>query len=263
MRSQKERKALERRSCHSTFLCTTSVCGERLNCITIVILLRVFTGCLAGYSIRAKAYRPSAKTLDTASTMKIDRRRTHVLLLLLTSLASSQSTSANAAAEAKSLAAPRAVGDSSQPAAGIRAAPVGTEHAPVDGKDGMPHEGPFIETEGDRSRKKGSDQEETLGGKVLPSGTPKTNDGVMDDPARRGPLAGTRGTEGGVTEKTKDGQIVDRQPQRPKEQPPLPHSEKEKAQGSEGEAVFIEEDGTKKTLTVRQRYYVCSNTKRL
>ena len=182
--------------------------------------------------------------------MKIDRRRTHILLLLFTSLVSCQTTSANTAAQSKTIAGSSGVGDSSQSAPGIRAAPVGTEHAPVDGKDGMPHEGPFIQTEGDRSRQKGSDTEEVLGGKVLPSGTPKTNDGVMDDPSRKGPLAGQRGTEGGVTEKSKDGQIVDRQPQKPKEQPPLPHSEKERTKGADGETVVIEEDGTKKILTV-------------
>ena len=130
--------------------------------------------------------------------------------------------------------------------------PVGRKDAPVDGKDGRPHKGPFIETEAQRDRQKAkeSGQEEVLQPGVKPkpkdqSGNPKltenfeepvpeSNDGVMDDPNRVGPKEGTRGTEGGISEKSRgkkenlEGQLTEKLPDQPKEAPPLPHSEQEK-----------------------------------
>ena len=130
---------------------------------------------------------------------------------------------------------------------------VGTKDAPVDGKDGRPHEGPFVETAAQRDRKKAKES----GEEVSPSGKkpapkeaskgasytdgwnlpmPESNDGVMDDPHRLGPKEGTRGTEGGISEKNKDRKAQEGQPDvkpekkpdSPKEAPPLPHSEQEK-----------------------------------
>ncbi|CAF9909177.1 MAG: hypothetical protein HETSPECPRED_008866 [Heterodermia speciosa] len=113
---------------------------------------------------------------------------------------------------------------------------------PIDGKDGRPHTGPFVETSAERDRKKakekGNDKKLPAGEKPLsnpiPSGTPDTNDGVMDDPYRKGPKEGTRGTEGGISEKSreKEGQLASigdegKKPDPPKEVPPLPHSEQE------------------------------------
>jgi len=124
----------------------------------------------------------------------------------------------------------------------------GTKDAPVDGKDGRPHLGPFVETSAERDRKKakGSGEDEKTK-KPVPSSIaggassedgwkmPETNDGVMDDPNRSGPKEGTRGTEGGISEKSKDrkessleGTKVEKKPDPPKEVPPLPHSEQEK-----------------------------------
>ena len=83
---------------------------------------------------------------------------------------------------------------------------------PIDGKDGRPHTGPFVETSAERDRKKAkesgdddklSSSEKPLS-KPIPSGTPDTNDGVMDDPNRKGPKEGTRGTEGGISEKSRE-----------------------------------------------------------
>lgn len=127
--------------------------------------------------------------------------------------------------------------------------------APIDGKDGRPHTGPFVETSAERDRKKakesGDDEKlsssEKLLSKPIPSGTPDTNDGVMDDPYRKGPKEGTRGTEGGISEKSreKEGQLAGigtdegKKPDPPKEVPPLPHSEQEKVGTS---------DSGKKTL---------------
>ena len=129
---------------------------------------------------------------------------------------------------------------------------VGRKDAPVDGKDGRPHKGPFIETEAQRDRKKAkeSGQEEVLQPGVKPKPkdqsesqklvnnfdepVPESNDGVMDDPNRIGPKEGTRGTEGGISEKSRgkkenlEGQLSEKLPDQPKEAPPLPHSEQEK-----------------------------------
>lgn len=133
--------------------------------------------------------------------------------------------------------------------------------APIDGKDGRPHTGPFIETAAERDRKKakesGDDEDKPVAGSKpipvdLPKGAsytegwemPKSNDGVMDDPHRVGPKEGTRGTEGGISEKNRDriaqsgqtGYKSGKQPDQPKEAPPLPHSEQEKLEPKEGKA---------------------------
>lgn len=120
---------------------------------------------------------------------------------------------------------------------------VGTKDAPVDGKDGRPHLGPFVETGAERDRKKAKENTgDTDIKKPVPEGVPtgdspkipETNDGVMDDPHRTGPKEGTRGTEGGISEKNKDrkathfdGTKPEKKPDPPKEVPPLPHSEQE------------------------------------
>ncbi|KAI4110594.1 MAG: hypothetical protein LQ339_001170 [Xanthoria mediterranea] len=131
----------------------------------------------------------------------------------------------------------------------------GTKDAPVDGKDGRPHQGPFVETSAERDRKKakesgddesasspknpkGDKSKETSygNGPKSDSGLPETNDGVMDDPNRAGPKDGTRGTEGGISEKSRDGSVdgnigvtkSEKKPDPPKEAPPLPHGEQEK-----------------------------------
>jgi Ca2+/H+ antiporter, TMEM165/GDT1 family len=125
---------------------------------------------------------------------------------------------------------------SEQPAGSAQANPVGTKDAPIDGKDGKPHAGPFVETEAERGRKqaKNAADEEPA---VNPSSAPTkeqadlrpSNDGVMDDPNRMGPKDGTRGTEGGVSEKSKEKKIgEEKRPDPPKEAPPLPHSEQER-----------------------------------
>ena len=110
--------------------------------------------------------------------------------------------------------------------------PIGTKDAPVDGRDGMPHEGPFVETNAERSRKKSKETgDEELAPAVLKStvnqNMPVSNDGVMDDAGRLGPAEGTRGTEGGVSGKS-SSKLTDKRPDPPKESPPLPHSETEK-----------------------------------
>lgn len=126
---------------------------------------------------------------------------------------------------------------------------VGTKDAPVDGKDGKPHAGPFVGSEKDQKPKTGATDAEVAekSGKVdaselvTPDGSkiPQVNDGVMDDPNRQVPKQGTTGTEGGVSEKDKarkahEGQTgtrLEKKPDSPKEAPPLPLSEETKKPG--------------------------------
>lgn len=112
---------------------------------------------------------------------------------------------------------------------------VGTEHAPVDGRDGVPHAGPWVETSAERERKKTglSDPNDPQAESTLKAtgknSIPQSNEGVMDDKSRSGPVEGTRGTEGGISQKNKvKPSAAPSKPDSPKEQPPLPHSEKEK-----------------------------------
>lgn len=124
----------------------------------------------------------------------------------------------------------------------------GAPDVPVDGKDGRPHAGPWVETNADRDRKiiKGSTESDSSANhdSQIPSSQhlsteerkviPHSNSGVMDDPYRTGPKEGTRGTEGGVSEKGKEGQFTsEKVPGGPKEAPPLPHSETKKLSDSD------------------------------
>lgn len=152
---------------------------------------------------------------------------------------------------------------------------LGTKDAPVDGKDGRPHAGPFVETNAERDRKKAkeSGDEEAAApkpalkdlskGASYTKGMPETNDGVMDDPNRTGPKEGTRGTEGGISEKNRDRKAQEgetagkpeKKPDPPKEAPPLPHSEQEivgqssiKDSGRKSSYGGVEEDDKSKEL---------------
>ena len=107
----------------------------------------------------------------------------------------------------------------------------------MDGKDGMPHEGPFITT--DKDRKKGSDASDlsdlsrpspikdsssdsiTIDGKKIP----ESNDGVMDDPNHEPPKQGTIGTEGGVSEKDKARKVKEGETGEKAENVPITPSE--------------------------------------
>lgn len=131
-----------------------------------------------------------------------------------------------------------------------KANPVGTKDAPVDGKDGKPHAGPFVETEAERDRKKvieaGGDKPKPKPISNQGQDLPESHDGVMDDRARPSPKEGTRGTEGGVSEKS-SSTLDTKIPDPPKEHPPIPHSEQEKmgGTGSADEATAVEDDDKK------------------
>jgi Ca2+/H+ antiporter, TMEM165/GDT1 family len=146
-------------------------------------------------------------------------------------------------------------------------ADVGTKDAPVDGKDGKPHAGPFVDYEKDRKKqipatedgelikKKPSTSKDTETPHVDGRPIPEVNDGVMNDPSRELPKEGTTGTEGGVSEKDKarkakegqTGEKLEKKPDSPKEAPPLPHSEQEKInQGEKDAAKQAEKDASRK-----------------
>jgi hypothetical protein len=141
-----------------------------------------------------------------------------------------------------------------------KANPVGTKDAPVDGKDGLPHQGPFVETGAERDRKKtkeGDDKERLTSSfkdsdieHAVEPGTPQSNDGVMDDPNRLGPKEGTRGTEGGVSGKSKDNKYGDKVPDPPKKEPPLPHSEAGEMGSEKGPKLLAEEEEEEEEKTL-------------
>ncbi|KAL2850761.1 hypothetical protein BJY01DRAFT_209672 [Aspergillus pseudoustus] len=132
-----------------------------------------------------------------------------------------------------------------------KASPKRTLDAPVDGKDGRPHAGPWVETNAERDRRKSgtvassgeqirSDASLDYDGKPIPY----SNDGVMDDRNRAAPKEGTRGTEGGVSEKLKGLDYGDKSPDSPKEAPPLPHSEEQKLSTTGDDSVAKDTKGS-------------------
>lgn len=183
--------------------------------------------------------------------MKFRRRPAPLLLLLLPSLATALAVGAqdNQATLSKNTEPREArIDPIPTPAVDLNTKSrfeIGTKDAPVDGKDGKPHAGPFV---GDNDIKK--PKVEKVEEKVLkedktvlvtPTGEkiPQVNDGVMDDPNRLPPKLGTTGTGGGVSEKDKvrkaqegqTGEKLEKKPDSPKEAPPLPHSEQIKVDG--------------------------------
>ncbi|KKY18347.1 hypothetical protein UCRPC4_g05008 [Phaeomoniella chlamydospora] len=193
--------------------------------------------------------------------MKFGRRRTPLLFFLLPTVTSV--LAADVRSSATSIKARDAIPANAveQPVLQSgKANPVGTKDAPVDGKDGKPHAGPFVETEAERSRKKAKE----LGDEAKPLspisesvkdqyngdlGLPKSNDAVMDDPHRVGPKEGTRGTEGGISEKSRDSKIgEEKKPDPPKEQPPLPHSEEQHIKTPDSKEATEKDEEDKKLL---------------
>lgn len=178
--------------------------------------------------------------------MKIRRRNAQLLLLLLpfVSALSAAGQDDNPSTVAKQPRDPAILDPNPSPVVDISKGKydVGTKDAPVDGKDGKPHAGPFVGSEKDQKMKSGVDESESVLGMgkedttelVSPTnGKASVPDGVMDDPNRELPKQGTTGTEGGVSEKDKvrkaqegqTGEKVEKTPDSPKEAPPLPLSE--------------------------------------
>lgn len=166
------------------------------------------------------------------STMKI-RRLPFSLLLLAQAISAS---SAETILENDVTRAPSDVLPDNGLQEAPRIVPRGSVDAPVDGQDGRPHEGPFVETNAERDRKKSSEwgslgdsssyDVENPSQKLDGDNIPASNDGVMDDRVRSVPKEGTRGTEGGISEKSGSGEM--KTPDSPKEPLPLPDSAYEK-----------------------------------
>ncbi|PYI02528.1 UPF0016-domain-containing protein [Aspergillus sclerotiicarbonarius CBS 121057] len=182
--------------------------------------------------------------------MKIHSSPLLLLLLPALSTALTDSSSANNSVKDSLLAEREALTPNAVELDAVTApkAAKGTLDAPIDGKDGRPHAGPWVETSAERDRKKTgsttSSEEKAKGDskateKLGPDGNPipYSNDGVMDDPHRTGPKEGTRGTEGGVSEKLREPYSSEKTPGSPKEAPPLPHSESQKLPVSDEDEV--------------------------
>ena len=218
--------------------------------------------------------------------MKLYRRPSPIGFLLL--IASFQLAYGLSAAQAGDISEGRDVGPIGPAAGPSPSMPAGmnsnsgsdssatTMDAPVDGKDGRPHAGPFVETSAERDRKKAKEIGDGVAATSKPAvkdisaksasyadgrELPETNDGVMDDPNRTGPKEGTRGTEGGISEKNKgrvgqqgdtSGTKAEKIPDPPKEAPPLPHSEQkivvENDPEKKGELDFVVKEEKSKSL---------------
>ncbi|KAB5528823.1 hypothetical protein GE09DRAFT_1148540 [Coniochaeta sp. 2T2.1] len=189
--------------------------------------------------------------------MRLRQRRSPLLLLLIPSLALASTVSDARDAQADTdISAAAAFQESTNAGSTTgKKYDVGTKDAPVDGRDGRPHQGPFVEIENLRKGEAGEKGDATDSKKDLPplkdrpndvtmvdgKKIPESNDGVMFDKDRPKPKDGTTGTSGGVSEKDKTrkaqegktGEKVENKPDPPKEAPPLPHSEEEKISGSD------------------------------
>ncbi|KAI9812070.1 MAG: hypothetical protein M1832_000623 [Thelocarpon impressellum] len=194
--------------------------------------------------------------------MKFRRRRVPVLLFLIPSLASAVAAAgadATSALTASTQTAPAWDEAATLTTNAKLKSEVGTKDAPVDGLDGKPHAGPWVEAGAEKDKKKLGEEVEAksapaVGGKPGPklveasAARPKAAtdtsvpDSVMDDPNRESPEKGTTGTEGGVSEKDRDrkkqegetGKKTEKKPDPPKEPRPLPHSEETKIKHKDG-----------------------------
>ncbi|KAF2645141.1 UPF0016-domain-containing protein [Massarina eburnea CBS 473.64] len=170
--------------------------------------------------------------------MRLRQPRTAAILLLLPAL----HAFASAVPPADKSPAVRAVTPDASPLATPASAVKGTKDAPVDGFDGKPHQGPYIDEKPVGSKKGPGGIEElrpdTL--KKKPELTKEEwkalgedDDSVMSDPNRSSPKGNT-GTEGSITQKEKErqkhektGTKVEKVPEAPKAAPPLPHGEQQ------------------------------------
>jgi len=132
---------------------------------------------------------------------------------------------------------------------------LGTRDAPVDGLDGKPHAGPFVDPLDSAQSKTTTSSTKNLKPK------PKPEDGVMNDPNRLPPKEGTTGTEGGVSEKSRDriaeesktGTKQMKVPDSPKESPPVPAGERPKtAKSSMDDLKRQDADATSKTAPIEK-----------
>jgi len=101
-------------------------------------------------------------------------------------------------------------------------APIGTKDAPVDGLDGKPHAGPFVDSSSTSDKAPAVAAKDTTTTRPKPK-KPDVENGVMNDENRQAPRRGTAGTEGGVSEKERLSEAGGaKRPEAPKEAPQLP-----------------------------------------
>jgi hypothetical protein len=202
--------------------------------------------------------------------MKFRRRPSPLLLLLLPSLATALAAAAQDGTKSTLSKAtqPRDIRIETNPSPIVdlntkSKYDIGTKDAPVDGKDGKPHAGPFVGSEKDSKKSKDNPKTTSEDGELVlgkeehadlkaPDGgkIPPVNDGVMDDPNRELPKQGTTGTEGGVSEKDKarkakegqTGEKLEKKPDSPKEAPPMPVSEEANLKSEKTKAKDIDDD---------------------
>jgi hypothetical protein len=175
--------------------------------------------------------------------MRLRQPRTTALLLLLPAL---HVYAAKILSDTDATEVAPAGAESSDLAALVTPTPVpaarGTKDAPVDGFDGKPHEGPYVDDKPVASKKgPGGIEELRPGSRLSPSqdltkeevtALVDEDDSVMNDPNRAMPKGNT-GTEGGVSAKDKErlahedktGSKMEKVPAPPKEAPVLPHGE--------------------------------------
>jgi len=212
---------------------------------------------------RSRDHNCSFPTLvDSRSAMRIQRRPLRASLLLAFTISTLPQLSA--AADGYALIKREPIPAATHSSTAIIGAATTLAHldkdatikeAPVDGKDGRPHAGPFVETAAERDRKKlkesgddtttGTGKKPTKGSTSTDGALPESNQGVMDDKDRFAPKDGQRGTEGGISEKSKE-KAKEKKPEEPTEAPPLPHSEEKKIKGS-NKATDSDEKKTKTT----------------
>lgn len=176
--------------------------------------------------------------------MRLRQPRATALLLLLPAV---QVLSAQVLADARDPKAARVATSDIATATGTPAAAApltpstnkGTKDAPVDGFDGKPHAGPYVDDKAVASKKGPGGIEELRPGTRKPTTTEKEqltakiedDDSVMNDPNRQSPKGNT-GTEGGVSAKDKErlahegktGEKMEKVPESPKEAPEVPTS---------------------------------------
>lgn len=194
--------------------------------------------------------------------MRIRRARSPLLLLLLPTLAASLAVDT----KAKPGSVQHLANDGAPAVSDTLSASkhdVGTKDAPVDGLDGKPHAGPFVDSQKKKlpptiedipSKSLSEELSDIAKDKSFKDGwsIPEREDSVMDDREGERPKKGPTGTEGGVSEKDKErkkeeavkgGAVTGKKPDPPKEAPPLPandekalkKSAKEKANGKKGD----------------------------
>ena len=175
--------------------------------------------------------------------MRLRQPRATALLLLLPAV---QVLSASVLADVDDSKVARAVSSDVAAATGAPAAAAalspkqqGTKDAPVDGFDGKPHAGPYVDESKVPTEKGPGGIEELRPGTRKPTTAEKEeleskiekDDSVMNDPDRQSPKGNT-GTEGGVSAKDKErlahegktGEKMEKVPEAPKEAPDVPSS---------------------------------------